>query len=824
MTTRLNIDPSTPSVRISDISGLSEAVEGLPYDQGLNAEDNVTFNGVTVSGFLVPNVDNIVDIGTPAKRFKNVLSYTSSADSMDATSMSASRFLLTDASKTAFGNLAGSTGQGNLTVAVGHRAGETTQGFASTAVGDLAGRDQQGPYAVAVGQAAGETTQGQLAVAIGFGAGTASQGERAVAIGASAAPAIQPADSIAINASNAPINPAASNEILMRAGTTEFKQDANGFYIPDAVGAVNNFRVGNASFVNAFLQSDGANGTRWVPTPGGNTLTVLTEQNLIDHKPLVGGEHVLDDGMNYFISGLVLFVNPIRIPLGATAGLHGHSTADALVFAGSGALFRGTKFSLLKVNTLAIACTGGQELFSVEGDAQYVPPFQANVVIDNVVVNNFVTMGQIKQSGTVSLHTMFVLQSSLLQFISNANVSMRDIVFQSGFETSYVLQFGGLLGRCGLNNVIHIPTKQTSLIDINPIVTITPDSAFFITDLPYPGLVKYAVSGYSAAGGDTQITIVGDHTFENGDSVLVSNSPGYDGIWEVSNVTHAGTSGTFVIDVGFGAATPTVGVVTLLDGATPWLTPLFRPPSLSGTITGYAVGTLGANYTKIFTSPSTLLANDFVRIRGDRDGAYDGNYLVAIVAVDGFEIQHTFTTDDAQGEWDNGSLDQTDPHVSVANSIGIVPNSTINGNIKSQNNFSRSLTNTRTHLTSGTWSAFDNERTKSNYNTGRIRYIGAHPTNLTVSAYFSVKKASGSTETIFCNVAPYNDQGNLLAIPFFPDSSARVEAATSTTVTCPARSYFVQPGQQIGAFAYLGTATPTTIIFEEVCIAVNGIA
>jgi len=116
----------------------------------------------------------------------------------------------TAANSISFGRAAGTTGQGNLTVAIGNQAGEIGQGLQSTAVGSGAGNYNQGIGTVAVGSVAGAYNQGLRAVAVGVLAGAQNQGAYAVALGNFAGGTNQPNNSIVINASGVALNGSAS--------------------------------------------------------------------------------------------------------------------------------------------------------------------------------------------------------------------------------------------------------------------------------------------------------------------------------------------------------------------------------------------------------------------------------------------------------------------------------------------------------------------------------------------------------------------------------------------------------------------------------------
>jgi len=86
----------------------------------------------------------------------------------------------------AFGENAGTIGQGAQAVAIGDSAGYNTQGAFGIAIGYGAGNQNQSQVAVAIGLNAGMSNQGYNGIAIGNSAGSSYQGTGAIALGYSA--------------------------------------------------------------------------------------------------------------------------------------------------------------------------------------------------------------------------------------------------------------------------------------------------------------------------------------------------------------------------------------------------------------------------------------------------------------------------------------------------------------------------------------------------------------------------------------------------------------------------------------------------------------
>ena len=93
---------------------------------------------------------------------------------------------------------AGTTGQGEDSIAIGHRTATTNQSANCVAIGVDSGNNNQGEDAVAIGNRAGQSNQTGNAIAIGVKAGNDSQGLSAIAIGDSAGEKAQRARAIAI--------------------------------------------------------------------------------------------------------------------------------------------------------------------------------------------------------------------------------------------------------------------------------------------------------------------------------------------------------------------------------------------------------------------------------------------------------------------------------------------------------------------------------------------------------------------------------------------------------------------------------------------------
>lgn len=142
---------------------------------------------------------------------------------------------------TSFGVGAGITS--DLSCNFGFQAGENNQGSTSVAIGVQAGQNSQGNQCVAIGEGSGKTNQGNKCVAVGDGSGGSTQGANSIAIGYNSGGSFQPTDSIILNATGGTLNNTATNEIRLRAGTTDLIYNATGFDISTAnlkVATINN--------------------------------------------------------------------------------------------------------------------------------------------------------------------------------------------------------------------------------------------------------------------------------------------------------------------------------------------------------------------------------------------------------------------------------------------------------------------------------------------------------------------------------------------------------------------------------------------------------
>jgi hypothetical protein len=150
-------------------------------------------------------------------------------------------------SAVAFGEFAGTLGQGAQAVAIGESAGYNTQGAYGIAIGYGAGNQNQGQVAIAIGLNAGVSAQGyngiaiggssginqgQYAIAMGYDTG-GSQGEYSVAIGNQAGKGNTTSigvNSIAIG-NKAGFESGAANSIVLNASGNNLSASQSGFYV-----------------------------------------------------------------------------------------------------------------------------------------------------------------------------------------------------------------------------------------------------------------------------------------------------------------------------------------------------------------------------------------------------------------------------------------------------------------------------------------------------------------------------------------------------------------------------------------------------------------
>jgi len=199
-----NINTSVAgNANILIITGTGANVTGT-----LNASGIITGIGSGLSALAGANVSGTVPLATSAGTITTAaqpnitstgtLTALSVTGNVGAGNVNAVGIVTQTSNSVAFGNTAGSTGQGDKGTAVGYQAGQTSQGIEATAIGLQAGRTSQGNAAVAIGSEAGEFSQGFKAVAIGSEAGESNQGNYSVAVGEGAGETYQSTNSVAI--------------------------------------------------------------------------------------------------------------------------------------------------------------------------------------------------------------------------------------------------------------------------------------------------------------------------------------------------------------------------------------------------------------------------------------------------------------------------------------------------------------------------------------------------------------------------------------------------------------------------------------------------
>ena len=192
------------AINLATFAGTANAVAGANVSGAINL---ATFAG-TANAVAGANVSGTVPLATSAGTITTAaqpnitstgtLTALSVTGNVGAGNVNAVGIVTQTSNSVAFGNTAGSTGQGDKGTAVGYQAGQTSQGIEATAIGLQAGRTSQGNAAVAIGSEAGEFSQGFKAVAIGSEAGESNQGNYSVAVGEGAGETYQSTNSVAI--------------------------------------------------------------------------------------------------------------------------------------------------------------------------------------------------------------------------------------------------------------------------------------------------------------------------------------------------------------------------------------------------------------------------------------------------------------------------------------------------------------------------------------------------------------------------------------------------------------------------------------------------
>ena len=169
---------------------------------------------------------------------------------------------------------AGTTNQGEDSIAIGHKTATTNQGGSAVAIGFMAGNNRQTSNAIAIGSNAGATSQQKSAIAIGTGAGQTTQtgnaiaigvragnitqGNSSIAIGAGAASSAQTNNAIAIG-SNAGATSQSDNTIAIGLSTAITSQQRQAIAIGTKAGQSNQTSNAIAIGSNAGSQTQGGN-------------------------------------------------------------------------------------------------------------------------------------------------------------------------------------------------------------------------------------------------------------------------------------------------------------------------------------------------------------------------------------------------------------------------------------------------------------------------------------------------------------------------------------------------------------------------------------
>lgn len=676
------------------------------FDQGLNTVDEATFAGLTL------NNDEILlgNVGVPTGSSNIVLGSDQSGNNINNGNviMGVGSGKNYGSNNVILGTNAGTGGSNkDACVIIGNGAG-LNSGFASCAIGNLSGFFNQSAGCVALGDESGSVSQGIDSVAVGKSAGKTNQGQNAVSMGANAGTTNQHTNSICINADASVLNTTATDQIKIKAGTTLLTYDATGLDITNATESVSlatgsirtsgglavtkNLRVGgdmvintpsssynlkttNNAYANSHISSDGTN-TKWV----NNDLSIIinTEADLIALKPLVGGEHALDAKTYIFNNGTIPFFNPIRIPTGSGAKIRSSSSLNILVYLGSGAFIRGTNCQFLLINDITLASvTGTNSLFDMVGDPLLRSPSRNIMTMRNCTLSGFVEMGNYTNSAAFSVSNTFFNSIGTLT-LDNTSVSISNCIFLNGTPTADALfLFKNNLAYSTFNALGIIEYNKQSLFNVEPNI-ISRNGGLHITETNYDGIVKRSITSFvDMGGGNVQVSYVGsiNPIFTDGDVVAISESTDYDATY---TITGAGTN-VFIITAVFTTNTA-YGVVTLMDGATPYFQPMFVPSTKSGNITAYADN--GAGGTTVSSAGHTLINGDLISLKDDKFGDYDtgceinkfGYIVFNVVAGSSFDIPVVFVGNDARGTFNNASLDQESIYVSSTDNR-LIPNS-----------------------------------------------------------------------------------------------------------------------------------------------------
>lgn len=296
-----------------------------------------------------------------------------------------------------------------------------------------------------------------------------------------------------------------------------------------------------------------------------------------------------------------------------------------------------------------------------------------------------------------------------------------------------------------------------------PITVIDPVTFTIPTPFVKEDATPIAITAIADNGSGGSTITSANHGYSNGKFIEIINTLNYNGFYTVFNVVpnvSYDIRKTFTINetVGFSRVSP-VAVLLNVAATAPELVPFFREATKSGTITAYASNGAGGTTVSSTTTPDN---GESILIQGDSSLNYDGGYRAFnVVAGVSFDIAKPFVANDAQGTWNNASLNGSDTRVTVTGAGGILSDSQSVG----QMNTSASVTvtvpavNTTTLVndatTGGTniFSSATTTRFKLFRSLGRLVYIGKEPISVFVQATLTVAKAGGGSNILGALIA-----------------------------------------------------------------------
>jgi hypothetical protein len=487
----------------------------------------------------------------------------------------------------------------------------------------------------------------------------------------------------------------------------------------------------------------------------------------------------------YFSSRIV--INPL---ISITFVTEGFAT-NRVIYTGTDTFITSAGVTRLTFHRLHfVSSTGTATLLNLSGlDAFFTIPTEF-FYYDGIIEGFGGGVGAVTNIIASVWSQMEVLQCGKLVFDNGFGVSFNIMFFRNFYSTGEpFVEFLTNASQFEFTGVAFFPTKGDSPFFVDPAITDT--SALSLGRVPYQGLVFGGILSFVDIGeGQVRVIVVGGISFEDNDYVTIIGTTNYNtAATQVTNVNpifFSGTTpvGSFDITATF-VADDATGQAFLLNSSLTGLeiVPFFEEGE-TGTITAYADN--GAGGTTVTSAGHGQLDGKSLCISGDAEGDYDGGYEIFNTTTNTFDISATFVADDAQGEWNTGSLDTTNNVLPSANTGGIIPDSQSLGNNILTSTQAIALTTTLTEVLVGTWESDESERFKAT-NDGRLIYTGRSDVIVSISAKVVLQKQQGTTQTAFMNIMQKRVGETVFTeIPIHPSAQTQVQNSNASQLTVAA--------------------------------------